>query len=153
VTPKLPVYQQETPYSYVAACLRMVLAYLGVEVDEDTLRERSYTTLWGTSITDATTCARAYGLTAAWTEEARSDDLARWLEEGLFPILVVRLIHLGHRSKHAVVVEEMAGDQLTYIDPADGCRYTITREALEQAWQLAGGEAVLITSPGKEIEV
>jgi ABC-type bacteriocin/lantibiotic exporter with double-glycine peptidase domain len=129
------------------------MVHLGVEVDEDTLRERSYTTLWGTSITDATTCARAYGLTAAWTEEAGSDDLARWLEEGLFPILVVRLVHLGHWSKHAVVVEEMAGDQLTYIDPADGRRHTIKRETLEQVWQMAGGEAVLITSPGKEIEI
>jgi ABC-type bacteriocin/lantibiotic exporter with double-glycine peptidase domain len=153
VTQKLPVYQQETPYSCMAACLRIVLAHLGVEVDEDALRERSYTTLWGTSITDAVACARAYRLTATWTEEAGSDDLARWLEEGLFPILVVRLTHLGHGSKHAVVVEEMAGDQLTYIDPADGRRHTISREMLEQAWQLAGGEAVLITSPDKEIEV
>ncbi|MFQ6014816.1 MAG: cysteine peptidase family C39 domain-containing protein [Anaerolineae bacterium] len=38
MTPTLPVYQQETPYSCVAACLRMVLAYFGVEVDEDALR-------------------------------------------------------------------------------------------------------------------
>ena len=153
MTRKLPVYRQETPYSCMAAWLRMVMVHLGVEVDEDTLRERSYTTLWGTSITDAAACACAYGLTAAWTEEAGGDDLAHWLEEGLFPILVVRLTHLGHRSKHAVVVEEMAGDQLTYIDPADGRRHTIKRETLEQAWQLAGSEAVLITSPGKEIEI
>ena len=33
-----PLYRQETPYSYVPSCLRMVLASLGHEVAEATLR-------------------------------------------------------------------------------------------------------------------
>ncbi|MFQ6014817.1 MAG: hypothetical protein ACE5NP_05180 [Anaerolineae bacterium] len=52
-----------------------------------------------------------------------------------------------------MVVEEMVGDQVTYIDPADGRHYTVERATLERAWQLAGGEAILIAPAGESIEV
>ena len=39
----------------------MVFASLGVFVEEDELRNRAYTTLWGTSAMDAARCARHYG--------------------------------------------------------------------------------------------
>jgi len=142
MTARLPLFRQETPYSCMAACLRMVLAYLGTEVDEDTVREQSYTTLWGTSTRDAAACAHGYGLEAVWVQEAGPDDLVRWLEADLFPILVARLVHLGQWSKHAVVVEALSDDQLTYLDPADGQRHSMDRTVLEKAWYVAGGEAV-----------
>ncbi len=89
--PRLPFFRQETPYSCIPACLRMVLAHWGIDTDEDQIRQRSMTTLWGTSARDAIKCIQSYGLSAEEIRHATIDNLRDWLEHDLFPILLIDL--------------------------------------------------------------
>ncbi|MBI4671680.1 MAG: hypothetical protein HY741_08450 [Chloroflexi bacterium] len=136
----LPVYLQETPYSYVAACLRIVFAHFGTHVTEDELRERSYTTLWGTSTTDAVRCAVQYGFEAT-LERGTAQELGNWIADGFSPIVIIRLPSYG---KHVVVIESLERAEIVYIDPADGKRHKEPLETLLATWQGGGGETLLI---------
>jgi ABC-type bacteriocin/lantibiotic exporter with double-glycine peptidase domain len=70
---KLPFYRQETPDSCVPACLRMVLAGLGVDRAEAVLRQMCDCTMLGTDALNVVDAARQLGF-----------PLARQLEKGLF---------------------------------------------------------------------
>lgn len=119
----LIVFKQETPYSCMPACLRIVLHHFGIEASEDDLRLRSYTTLWGTNARDAVVCAASFGLRSEEIREATLENLRAWLNQSLFPILLIDLrpIH-GQVGRHAIVAEEIGEDQLTYLDPLSGRR-------------------------------
>jgi len=145
--PRLPFFKQETPYSCVPACLRMVLSHLGIEASEDELRLRSLTTLWGTNARDAIACAKSFGLQAKEVREATIENLREWLNQGLFPILLIDLrpIH-GEVGRHAIVAEETSENQLLCLDPlAD--RRALDLDVIEQAWRLNHYRVILISPP------
>ena len=58
---KPPFHKQETLYSCVPACLRMVFAAFGVDVSEADLRAACDCTLAGTDSLQAVDAARSYG--------------------------------------------------------------------------------------------
>lgn len=136
----LTLCKQETPYSCMPACLRMVMASFGIFVEEDELRNRAYTTLWGTSIMDAPRCAMQYGF-QAHVERGNAQLLQDWLTEGLLPIFVIRLKPYG---KHAIVIERFDQDEITFADPVDGQRHADSAQAILGVWQDADGEVLLI---------
>ena len=139
-------FRQETPYSCVPACLRMVLAHFDVEANEDELRRRAYTTHLGTSASDAVACVKSYGLQAEEIRDATLGNLREWPGRNLFPILFIDLRPIyGEVGRHAIVAEAISETQLTYLDPLSGPR-TSQLGTLEQAWSLASHRAILITS-------
>ena len=66
---KPPFHKQETRYSCVPACLRMVLGSFGVDISESELRTRCDCTPYGTDALMAVDAARALGFvkTAKYT--------------------------------------------------------------------------------------
>ncbi|MBS1253065.1 MAG: hypothetical protein MAG451_02110 [Anaerolineales bacterium] len=141
---KLKFYPQETRLSCTPACLRMVMAHWGIEVDEATLRECCKTDGLGTVARDAVACTRRYGLRAEELRKATWDDLRRWLADGLYPILLVNLFPLDALWVfHAVVVETVTDELVTYLDPAQGQRIAEVR-AFEQAWQMNRRRAIVV---------
>jgi ABC-type bacteriocin/lantibiotic exporter with double-glycine peptidase domain len=55
---KLPFHKQETIYSCVPACLRMVLSSFGLEISETELRDRCDCNPFGTDALKAVDMAR-----------------------------------------------------------------------------------------------
>lgn len=140
----LVFFRQETPYSCVPACLKMVLHHFGLEISEDELRLRSYTTLWGTRAGDAVTCVKHFGLNAEEAHDASLENLRDWLNLERFPILFIDLQPLtGEVGRHAIVTEEISETEAIYLDPLIG-RRTARRETLNTAWGLAGRRAIVI---------
>ncbi len=139
-------YEQETPYSCVPACLRIVLNYFGIEASEDELRLRSYTTHLGTNARDAVVCVQSYGLRAEEFRGASLEELRGWLSKELYPILLIDLRPLRDETgRHAIVAEEISETELTYLDPLVG-RQTSGLDVIEKSWQMNNRRAILISS-------
>jgi predicted double-glycine peptidase len=118
-----PFYRQETDYSCVPACLRIVLASLGVFKTERELRELcDCTVLEGTSALKAVDAARASGFKGTRKLNLTFDDLLSELERGLFPIAYVETLLPLHAfaQSHALVVIAIEGDEVKTLDPARG---------------------------------
>lgn len=142
----LTFYAQETRVSCVPACIRMVLAYWGLEIDEATLCGCCQTDLSGTAIKAAVACVNRLGFRAVDVREATREDLKSWLSNGVFPILYLNLFPLDALwVQHAVVVEDVTTEVSAYLDPAQGRRMAHL-SAFEQAWQMQKGRAILISS-------
>lgn len=60
----LQFFHQETSESCVPACLRMVLVYWGIEVEEATLRICCQTNRFGSTFAETAVCVQSYGLIA-----------------------------------------------------------------------------------------
>ncbi len=139
-----PFYPQETGESCVPACIRMVLAYWGVELTESYLRDCCLTTSLGTSFIDAASCIRQLDLKADSITNATISDLRLWLVDGYFPVVSLNLFPLTTKwAAHAVVVVAVGESTVTYLDPLWGQR-TSDLVPFEQAWQMRRGKALLV---------
>jgi ABC-type bacteriocin/lantibiotic exporter with double-glycine peptidase domain len=139
-------YQQETPDSCVPACLRMVLAGLGVVMLESELRRLCDCTVLGTDAFQAVEALRKLGFPNATKQNLTLTDLSTVLTQGNYPIVYVNLLPLDQeRGTHALVVTQVEDAIVTVYDPMVGKR-SLERTAFEQAWQLTKGLTILIES-------
>src|SRR5205823_2033652 len=123
-----PLYLQERPDTCALACLRMVLAAYGTDVDEATLFRRAVMEPGGTAIDEVKRLARSFGLEAS-IEEATADDLRSRLADGRLAIVYLnrRVFDLRDISNmrrsirealiHCVVPTRVTASSLTYHDP------------------------------------
>ena len=140
----VPFYPQETRYSCVPACLRMVMAQLGVTVDEATLRDCCKTDRMGTTVKDCVNCAQRYGFHAFAAVDVTNDQLLHWLADRYYPIIYLNLFPLDTIwVTHAVIVETIDNQVVTFVDPIAGRRQATTT-AFEQAWQMTKGQVIVI---------
>ncbi|MBI4605908.1 MAG: C39 family peptidase [Planctomycetes bacterium] len=113
---KPPFFAQEKPETCALACLRMVLAYHGIQVSEDALARQVELEPGGVSISELERVARRLGLRA----EARQLDLqaiATLLARGVYPIVYVQLSIAGELVGHAVLPIHVGRDSVTVLDP------------------------------------
>jgi len=142
----LPFFAQETRTSCVPACVRMVMATWGIEIDEATLRVCCQTDWSGTAAKAVVACVGRWGLKATEVRVATLDDLRSWLDNGIFPIVYLNLFPLDALwVQHAVVVEVVTDEVIVYLDPAQGKR-TAHSLAFDQAWQMQKRRAIIISS-------
>lgn len=139
-------YPQETDYSCVPACLRMVMANLGIQVDEATLRTCCQTDPKGTASTAMVLCALSYGLQAFETSNASWSELVHWVEQNVYPIVYLNLFPLDMMwGLHAVIVEAITKDTIVFLDPIVGRRQAAIA-LFEQAWQMGRQRMMMITA-------
>jgi ABC-type bacteriocin/lantibiotic exporter with double-glycine peptidase domain len=145
--PDFPFHAQERPYTCLPACLRMCLAYLGVEFAEDVIVAACATRARGTTLGEAVDGLERLGFTGE-TGEARTLD---WLDEqlaGAQPVIVALLLGdeggSGRLTIHAVVVVGADEQRVVYHDPQLGPRQSMSREEFLDRWDLTGGKALLI---------
>lgn len=124
----LPLYRQGMDDTCALACLRMVLAAYGTQVEESVLVSQAHMERRGTPIEEAERLARQYGL-AAEIQETTVADLRRILAEGKLPISYIdravfdltprqRLRHvLRHAKIHVVVPVRLTAASVTFHDP------------------------------------
>jgi len=144
----LPFLPQETRYSCVPACLKMIMADMGIVVDEATLREGCKSDRLGTTAKNAVACAQSYGLQAFAATDVTNEKLLDLLADDDYPIVYLNLFPIETLwVTHAVVVESIADDIVTYMDPITGRRDTMM-VTFEQAWQMSKRQAIVIVFQG-----
>lgn len=141
-----PFYKQETEYSCVPACLRIVLSSLGVFKTERELRELcDCTVLEGTSALKAVDAARVSGFKGTRKRNLTFDDLILELDRGLFPIAYVETLLPPHAfpQSHALVVIAIEGDEVRALDPARG-EIAFSKDEFMVEWNSTRRLAILI---------
>jgi ABC-type bacteriocin/lantibiotic exporter with double-glycine peptidase domain len=87
-------YKQETPYSCVPACVRMVLTRFGRELSEAELRALCDCTPFGTEALNAVDAVRQLGFVGTGKYTLSTDELAAQVRRGLSPIVFVSTLPL-----------------------------------------------------------
>jgi ABC-type bacteriocin/lantibiotic exporter with double-glycine peptidase domain len=115
----------------------MVLGGFGLEMDEGQLRSLTDCTPLGTDAFQLVEAARQLGFTASRKYTLSSiGELARLLDEGLFPIVYLDLwpIRGGVSGQfHSVVVVGVEQDDISVLDPLTGER-TLAKDDFQAAW-------------------
>jgi ABC-type bacteriocin/lantibiotic exporter with double-glycine peptidase domain len=141
---KLPFYRQETPDSCVPACLRIVLAGLGVEITEVRLRQMCDCTILGTEALNAVDTARKLGFPMAHKENLSIEQLDAVVQSGCNPIVYVNLRPIdGEEGIHAMVVKALDDLWIEVYDPLMGKRQ-LERAMFDAAWRMTNRLTILI---------
>ncbi len=116
----VPHFQQETAYTCLPACVRMVLAYLGDEQPERKLAIAFQTTPgWGTLPEHVEAALTTWGYQVRWFENATLERLEQ-LQANTFPMIAfLRAVDLPHGTGglHAVVIVDIDEHCVTCLDP------------------------------------
>jgi ABC-type bacteriocin/lantibiotic exporter with double-glycine peptidase domain len=137
-------YRQEKDYSCVPACLRMVLATLGLELTESELRKRCDCTPFGTEALKAVDAVRALGFEQTIKSTLSITELEQQLKLGLLPIAFVNLLPIdGVKVSHAVVVTAVDLGQVIVCDPLYGER-ALPRSTFDAAWSMMRNLVILV---------
>ena len=120
---KPPFHKQETRYSCVPACLRMVLGRFGVDISESALRTRCDCTPYGTDALMAVDAARALGFVKTAKYTLALEELKTVVRGGHYPIVFVDLHPIdGLDAIHAMVVVDVSEQEMVVLDPLQGER-------------------------------
>ena len=124
----------------------MVLAHLGHEIPEISLRDLCRCDDDGTFQSDAVECAKHYGFVNSYWSFLQLDDLEAELRRGLFPIAYLELSFRYGLHRHAVVVTDMDSEMVEVLDPHTvfGGKRSIERKQFSQAWLAMNGLTILI---------
>jgi ABC-type bacteriocin/lantibiotic exporter with double-glycine peptidase domain len=136
VSRNVPHYKQELPFSCVAACARMVLAYHGKICTEDELRQLLGTAEYGTKARNILRIA-----SLAFDVQVETSNLAHpgtALEAGLPPIVFLETAFLEYWSvpcDHVAVVVGLNLATITLNDPYfDTAPQRTALTAFQSAW-------------------
>src|SRR5258708_19215445 len=86
---KPPFFRQETDYSCVPACLRMILAYHEIETTEEELIRACRCTQSGTRASDLIEAAKIFGFTRTFQSSLAWDELRSRVSEALYPVVSI----------------------------------------------------------------
>lgn len=117
---KVPYFKQESWYTCGPACLRMVLAYLGIIKTEKEVAEACGTNELGTTSTQLSAGFQRFGVRASSVKNANIDDLKQEITEGRPVIVLIDPSHIyGGISGfgHFIVIVGFKDDEIVYHDP------------------------------------
>ena len=142
---KPPFHKQETTYSCVPACLRMVLAGHGLDLTEERLRELcDCSPLFGTEALRAVEAARDLGFAGTAKYTLRYDELRGLVEGGRFPVAYISMEAIGGTEEsHAVVVVEADDEVVMVYDPLHGER-RLSRQSFATGWAARHNLVILV---------
>jgi ABC-type bacteriocin/lantibiotic exporter with double-glycine peptidase domain len=137
-------YQQETRYSCVPACLRIVLSSFGLNISEPEVRNLCDCTPFGTEALKVVDAARQLGFSQSSKYTLSIDELETMVANGNYPIVLVNLIPIdGIVDSHALVVIEMNRTIVKVFDPLSGERI-LPYETFFAAWAMMHSLVILI---------
>jgi ABC-type bacteriocin/lantibiotic exporter with double-glycine peptidase domain len=141
---RLRFYKQETPYSCVPACLRIVLSGLGLDLDEAELRSRCDCTPLGTEALKAVDAVRQLGLTKTVKLTLTAEELSNLVNGGAAPIVFVNLLPIdGVKVGHAVVVIGIEVEGISVYDPLQGERL-LSCSTFGTAWAMMHNLTIVV---------
>ena len=136
---KVPYFKQENWYTCGPACLRMVLAYIGIIKTENEVTEACNTTELGTTPIQIAETFQKFGVIASSVKNANIDDLKHEIEEGRPVIVLIDPSHMyGGISGfgHFIVIVGFEDEKIIYHDPDEpnGEYIKYELEAFLKAW-------------------
>ena len=136
---KVPYFKQESWYTCGPACLRMVLAYLGIIRTEKEVTEACGTTELGTTSTQISAAFQKYGIKASSVKNANIEDFKQEINERRPVIVLIDPSHIYGGVGgfgHFIVVVGFKDDEIVYHDPdePDGENMKCAFETFLQAW-------------------
>ncbi|MEK7728791.1 MAG: C39 family peptidase [candidate division KSB1 bacterium] len=145
---ELPHLSQETDYSCVPACIRIVLQHLGHAHAELEICEACKTSDRGTSQNQAVAGIDKLGFDVSKLKGKPFDVIAQLLHEGT-PVIVMLDVHQLPYAKdkaglHAVVVNGFDGHHVSFIDPARAEEIELPLDTFLRAWQECGSLGLAI---------
>ncbi len=141
---RLLFHKQETPFSCVPACLRIVLSGFGYNITEAELRDLCDCTVFGTEALAAVDAVRKLGFSNTIKCTLLVNELATQIDTGLYPILFVSLLPIdGVKSGHAMVAIALLQDNILVYDPLQGER-SLPRSTFDSAWAMMHNLAILV---------
>lgn len=147
MTLSVPHYQQQTPYTCLPACVRMVLAFLGHAHTENELAEAFRTVpLIGTLPENVIGALQKMGYHALWFENATAERLFR-LSEHDWPVIALLLaqdLPNGIAGMHAVVVSGLNDQQITFLDPMQTEATVMSTLDFLQAWDNLDNQGIVV---------
>ncbi|MEK6288183.1 MAG: cysteine peptidase family C39 domain-containing protein [Acidobacteriota bacterium] len=143
--PSKPLFhKQETRYSCVPACLRMVFGSFGVDIAEADLREQCDCTPYGTDALLAVDAARQLGFAGTVKHTLTLEELRTVVTEGQHPIVFVDLSPIdGAEDIHTLVVVAVSQYEVSVLDPLKGERL-LPLQAFSTAWALRHNLAIIV---------
>lgn len=143
--PSTPLFhKQETPYSCVPACLRIVLGSFGLELSEVELRTLCDCTPFGTEALKAVDAARQLGFAQTVKHTLSAHELEVQVRQAVYPIAFVNTLPIdGIKGGHAVVVVDIDQDGVSVYDPLRGQRL-LPRTTFDTAWAMMHNVAILV---------
>ncbi len=142
--PRPPFFPQETDYSCAVACLRMVLAFYGIERTEEELRAACDCSWEGVQAFRLVEAARQFGLAGTRKYNLSFGELLAQLAAGKYPIVFVRtyLENSLLPTQHTFVVFAANHTSLAVLDPWQGER-ELAAAQFEREWRQMRGLTIL----------
>jgi len=144
--PHLPQTNPQGRNSCVPAAVRMVLAFQGTALEEEALCDLLETQQAGTAVLNVLLLSQRIANCHAEVISASFDDLTRWLQDGVPPIVFVSTAPLQYwqtECLHALVVVEVEEQTVQVYDPAFATApIAIPRDEFLAAW----GELAQLTA-------
>jgi len=135
----VPFFKQENWYTCGPACLRMVLAYLGIIKTEEEVTEACGTTELGTTSMQMSVAFQKYGIKASSVKNANINDLKHEINE-IRPIIILIDPSYIYGSLsgfgHFIVIVGFEDGEIVYHDPdePDGKYMKCDFETFLKAW-------------------
>jgi len=137
-------YKQETLYSCVPACLRMVLSSYEFLISEAELRSRCDCTEFGTDPFLAVLAARELGFENTRTHTLTLSQLAVLITDEIYPYVEVNMAPIdGNKTAHALVIVGVDEKTVTVYDPLLEPRVVPLGDFI-LAWAMRGNLATLV---------
>jgi ABC-type bacteriocin/lantibiotic exporter with double-glycine peptidase domain len=151
---EIPHYEQEKDNTCALACLRMVLAAYGKDVEEGELAAQAQLEETGTPIEELERLARRHGLVAE-IRHVTVEGLRQVLAEGKLPIVFIdravfelppaerRHHSLRNAKQHHVIPVKITARSVTLHDPLQTRASRRTLRLFRQAYDALGGVSVV----------
>lgn len=147
----VPHFYQSSEQTCGAACLRMLFAGLGMTHDEATIAQHCGITSLGCTVQDLIAGAQALGFNAAMLSVSGEPLAVAALSMETPFVAMIDLASLTNQGPmfqwHFVVPLELAQDEVTFHDPADGPDRKAKLDDFLAAWATAGYRGVRIWTP------
>ena len=129
----IPYYEQETNYTCGPACIRMVLASLGIKKSENYITKLIGTNkIRGTNHRDFLSLVEKYKLRYSVQREATIDEL-RYFYKNHYKIIVC-YFHPTEKMGHYAVVRKLTPTKITLMDPIDGPNKIYSLSYFKKIW-------------------
>jgi ABC-type bacteriocin/lantibiotic exporter with double-glycine peptidase domain len=143
---KIKSFHQETDYTCVPACIRIIMNYFGNEKPEHEIATACLTTKAGTRLRDAVKAIRSFGYEVSQIQDGSLDELFQSIlgKEPVIVFLGAEHLSYGNFGSHAVVVIGFEGKNAIVIEPAFGKEMRIDMLEFINAWQSRGKKGIII---------
>lgn len=134
---KVPFFLQELKSSCFPACLRMLLSFYGVDIQEEKLRDLCDVSEGrGATWFDAKRAVESVGLDFKMKVDATIGELEDLVENGVPVIVGLDIFDLGwdKHQGHTIVILQI-NNELVYHDPQRGRELKIAKEKFIEVWK------------------